>query len=83
MNLPITNKIKPKTCNTWKSCHFNANVTAQITIVRPLSSTIRVVADNSFVTDIPAKLKNAIEKIFPKQNKEFKQIKHRKIYFYQ
>lgn len=37
--------------------------------VRPLSSTIRVVDDNSLVTDIPAKLKNAIESMLPKENK--------------
>lgn len=36
--------------------------TAQMTIVRTLSKTIRVVADNSFVTDMPAKLKNAMLK---------------------
>lgn len=38
----------------------------QITIVRTLSKTMRVVADISFVTLIPAKLKNAIEIIVPK-----------------
>ena len=66
----------------WKkACHCNANDTAQIINVRPLSSTIRVVDDNSLVTDIPAKLKKAIDKIFPKRkNKELKLI-YNLIYF--
>lgn len=37
--------------------------------VRPLSRTIRVVAESSFVTEIPAKLKKAMEKTFPKDEK--------------
>lgn len=43
--------------------------------VRPLSSTIRVVDDNSFVTEIPAKLKKAIDKMLPTR----KRVCHTKI----
>ena len=63
--LPMTNRTKPKICNGKKSCQPNANVTNQMINVRPLSSTTRVVDDNSFVTDMPAKLKNAMENTFP------------------
>lgn len=33
--------------------------------VRPLSNTILVVADNSLVTEMPAKLKKAMDRMFP------------------
>ena len=42
-----------------------AKQTAQMTIVRIESKTIRVVADCVLVTDNPKKLKNAIETMFP------------------
>jgi hypothetical protein len=41
-----------------------------INTVRQLSKTTRVVDDSSFVTDTPAKLKNAIENVFPKKNSD-------------
>lgn len=53
------------TCNHWNFCWAVSNEKIQITKVRTLSNTIRVVADNSLVTLIPAKLKKAIENIVP------------------
>lgn len=64
--LPMTNRTNPRICRGRKSCHPNSNVTDQMINVRPLSSTTRVVDDNSFVTDIPAKLKNAMENTLPR-----------------
>lgn len=64
-NEPVNRSKKPITCNHWKFSHLRANETTQISTVRPLSKTIRVVDDSSFVTEIPAKLKNAIENMLP------------------
>ena len=61
-------------CRKKKFCHPMAMLTAQMTRVLTLSSTILVVAVNSLVTEIPAKLKKAIDTTVPE--------KRDKIYFY-
>jgi hypothetical protein len=60
------------TCKYWKSCQESDSVTAQMTSVRTLSNTILVVALNSLVTLIPAKLKNAMLIILPGEEKILK-----------
>ena len=63
MHIPVTSTIKPINCKAWNSCHFTngRSETVQITSVRTESKTILVVADISLVTEIPAKLKKAID----------------------
>lgn len=62
------------TCSQWNFCPKKAKLNIQMTIVLTLSKTILVVADSSFVTLIPAKLKKAIEIIVP-NNTEVNKIK--------
>lgn len=56
------------TCNQWNCCPKNAKLKIQMTIVLMLSKTIRVVAEISFVTLIPAKLKKAMDINVPKND---------------
>lgn len=64
-HIPKMRAKNPKICRPWNVCHPNHNEAAHTTRVRTESKTIRVVADNFFVTVMPAKLKNAIEIIVP------------------
>ena len=64
-HIPVTRTANPNNCKAWKGCHPMANETPQMTNVRTESNTMRVVADISLVTEIPAKLKNAIENTVP------------------
>ena len=64
-HIPVTRTANPNNCKAWKGCHPMANETPQMTNVRTESKTIRVVADISLVTEIPAKLKKAIENTVP------------------
>ena len=57
-----------------KFCHPMAMLTAQMTRVLTLSSTILVVAVNSLVTEIPAKLKKAIDTTVPEKRIKFTSI---------
>ena len=63
--MPTRRMTKPPSWRTKKFCHPMAMLTAQMTRVRTLSSTIRVVAVSSFVTEIPAKLKKEIDMTVP------------------
>ena len=62
--IPVIRTANPNNCKAWKGCHPMANETPHMTNVRTESNTMRVVADNYLVTEIPAKLKNAIENVF-------------------
>ena len=53
MHIPETRMVKPRSWSGWKACQPTASDTPQITSVLTLSSTMRVVADISFVTDMP------------------------------
>ena len=64
-HIPVTRTANPNNCKAWKGCHPMANETPQMTNVRTESKTMRVVADISLVTEIPAKLKKAIENTVP------------------
>ncbi len=70
MNLPIIKTIKPKISSSWNGAWKAVTDIMYTSTVRQLSKTIRVVEDSSFVTDTPAKLKNAIENVFPKKNSD-------------
>lgn len=61
----VLNILRIITCNQWNFWSKKAKLNTQIIIVRTLSNTMRVVAEISFVTLIPAKLKKAIETIVP------------------
>ena len=63
MHMPTTRIANPTSWRKWKLCHPTPNETPQITKVRTESKTIRVVADISLVTDIPAKLKKATRRM--------------------
>ena len=58
-----------------------ANETPQMTNVRTESKTMRVVADISLVTEIPAKLKKAIENTVPLNAIPIKKRKLLKIHY--
>ena len=63
MHIPVQSTIKPTNCKAWNSCQLTngRRETVQITRVRTESRTILVVADISLVTEIPAKLKKAMD----------------------
>ena len=63
MHIPKTSSVNPSNCRAWNTCQPTRSETDQMTNVRIESRTILVVADISLVTESPAKLKNAMEKI--------------------
>ena len=64
-HIPVTRTANPTNCKAWKGCHPKASETPQMTNDRIEFKTMRVVADISLVTDIPAKLPKAIETTVP------------------
>ena len=64
-HIPVTRTANPNNCKAWKGCHPMASETTQMTNDRIEFKTMRVVADISLVTDIPAKLPKAIENTVP------------------
>ena len=63
MHIPTTRTKNPMSWRKWKTCQPMPRDTPQMTRVLTESRTIRVVALISLVTEMPAKLKKAIETI--------------------
>ena len=61
MHMPVMRTMNPISCKYSNFCQPMAIDTPQMTSVRIESKTILVVADISLVTEIPAKLKKAID----------------------
>ena len=79
--IPVTRTANSNYYKAWKGCHPMANETPQMTNVRTESKTMRVVADISLDTEIPAKLEKAIKNTVPLNAIPIKKRKLLKIHY--
>ena len=59
--MPMTRMANPSSWSRWNACQPTAKETPQMTRVLTLSKTIRVVADISFVTEMPGKKRGDVK----------------------